>query len=138
MPAFTKELFVAAGREREVTLVTKGRASGKLRAVTIWISTDGAHLYIRSGEGMKRQWRNDLNLAHILLGSEGTLGVIVEATLRMAGKSIKVKPRHVTDPDEARATSRIAREKYGSFIKPSQPGEPLTKGEQAVFELLPG
>ena len=44
----------------------------------------------------------------------------------------------VAGPDEARATSRIAREKYGSFIKPSQPGEPLTKGEQAVFELLPG
>ncbi len=125
VPAFTKELFVAAAREREVTLVTKGRASGKSRAVTIWISTDGAHLYIRSGEGMKRQWPQNF------LASG-------EATLRMAGKSIKVKPRHVTDPDEARATSRIAREKYGSFIKPSQPGEPLTKGEQAVFELLPG
>ncbi|TMG40843.1 MAG: DUF2255 family protein [Chloroflexi bacterium] len=91
----------------------------------IWISTDGAHLYIRSGEGMKRQWPQNFL-------SSG------EATLRMAGKSIKVKPRHVTDPDEARATSRIAREKYGSFIKPSKPGEPLTKGEQAVFELLPG
>jgi hypothetical protein len=43
----------------------------------------------------------------------------------------------VTDPDEARVSSRLAREKYGSYVKPSAPGEPLTKGEQAVFELLP-
>ena len=124
MAAFTKDLIDAAALEREVTLVTKGRSSGKSRPVTIWISTDGAHLYIRSGEGMKRDWPQNF----LARG---------EATLRIAGKSIKVKPRHVTDPDEARATSRIAREKYGSFIKPSRAGEPLTKGEQAVFELLP-
>jgi hypothetical protein len=124
MAAFTKELIDAAAQEREVTLVTKGRSSGKSRAVTIWISTDGTHLYIRSGEGMKRDWPQNFL-------SSG------EATLRMAGKSIKVKPRQVTDPDEARTTSHIAREKYGTFIQPSKPGEPLTKGEQAVFELLP-
>ena len=124
MVAFTKDLIDAAAQEREVTLVTKGRSSGKSRAVTIWISTDGAHLYIRSGEGMKRNWPQNFL-------SSG------EATLEMARKSIRVKPRHVTDPDEARTTSHIAREKYGTFIKPSKPGEPLTKGEQAVFELLP-
>src|SRR5947208_5271121 len=124
MAAFTKDVIDAATLEREVTLVTKGRSSGKSRPVTIWISTDGAHLYIRSGEGMKRDWPQNFL-------SRG------EATLRMAGKSIQVKPRHVTDPDEARATSHIARAKYGTFIKPSQPGEPLSKGEQAGVELLP-
>ena len=92
--------------------------------MTLWISTDGKHVYIRSGEGMARDWPQNF------LASG-------EATLRIAGKSISVKPRRVTDPDEARATSHLAREKYGSFVKPSRPGEPLTKGEQAVFELLP-
>ena len=60
-----------------------------------------------------------------------------EATLRIADKSVKVRPRHVTDPDEARTTSQLARKKYGTYVKPSKAGEPLTKGEQAVFELLP-
>ena len=122
--AFESDVIDAVAREREVTLVTKGRTSGKSRAVTLWISTDGKHVYIRSGEGMARDWPQNF----IARG---------EATLRIAGRSIKVKPRHVSDPDEARATSRLAREKYGNFVKPSKPGEPLTKGEQAVFELLP-
>src|SRR5947207_612736 len=124
MASFTKDLIEAAGSEREVTLTTHGRKSGKARPVTIWISTDGKRVYIRSGEGMKRDWPQNLV-------SRG------EGTLRIGGKSIQVKPRHVTDPDEARATSQLARDKYGSYVKPSQPGEPLTKGEQAVFELLP-
>jgi deazaflavin-dependent oxidoreductase (nitroreductase family) len=122
--ALESDVIDAAAREREVTLVTKGRASGKSRSVTLWISTDGKRVYIRSGEGMARDWPQNF----LARG---------EATLRIAGRSIKVKPRQVTDPDEARATSRLAREKYGSFVKPSKPGEPLTKGEQAVFELLP-
>jgi deazaflavin-dependent oxidoreductase (nitroreductase family) len=121
---FDPEVMDAAAREREVTLVTKGRTSGKSHPVTVWIATDGAHLYIRSGEGLVRDWPQNF----LARG---------EATLRIGGKSIQVKPRHVTDPDEARATSRLAREKYGSYVKPSKAGEPLTKGEQAVFELLP-
>ena len=125
MGAFTKELIAAAAKEREVTLETQGRTSGKPRRVTIWISTDGTHLYIRSGEGMTRDWPQNF----VARG---------EATLLIGGKSVQVKPRHVTDPDEARTTSRLAREKYGPYVKPSKPGEPLTKGEQAVFELLPG
>jgi len=124
MASFTKDLIDAAGTEREVILTTTGRKSGKARPVTIWISTDGTRVYIRSGEGMKRDWPQNLV-------SRG------EGTLHLAGKSIRVKPRHVTDPDEARATSQLARNKYGSYVKPSKPGEPLTKGEQAVFELLP-
>jgi deazaflavin-dependent oxidoreductase (nitroreductase family) len=123
--AFGSDVLKAAASEREVQLITDGRSSGKPRPVTLWISTDGEHVYIRSGEGMKRDWPQ--NFLH-----RG------EATLRIAGKSIKVRPRRVTDPDEARATSHLVRKKYGSYVKPSKPGEPLTKGEQAVFELLPG
>jgi Uncharacterized protein conserved in bacteria (DUF2255) len=98
--------------------------SGKPRSVTIWIATDGDRLYIRSGGGLGRDWPQNL----IARG---------RATLRIGGRDLEVKPRHITDPDEARATSRLAREKYGAYVKPSKPGEPLTQGESAAFELIP-
>lgn len=122
--ALPRDVVEAADRAREVRLTTLGRKTGKPRRVTVWISTDGKHVYIRSGAGMKRDWPQNF------LASG-------EATLSLGGQSIKVKPRHVTDVDEARATSHLVRNKYGSYVKPSKPGEPLTKGEQAVFELLP-
>jgi hypothetical protein len=90
----------------------------------MWIATDGDRLYVRSGEGLGRDWPQNL----IARGA---------ATLRLAGRNLEVAPRHVTDPEEARATSLLAREKYGSYVKPSKAGEPLTKGETAVFELIP-
>jgi deazaflavin-dependent oxidoreductase (nitroreductase family) len=116
--------FEAAARTREVTLTTHGRKTGKPRRVTIWISTDGEHIYIRSGQGLRRQWPQNL----VARG---------EATLTMAGDSIKVRPRHVTDPSEARAASELMRKKYGAMVKPSRGSEPLTPGEQATFELIP-
>ena len=122
--AFSTDLLDAAAREPEVTLTTRGRTSGRSRRVTLWITTDGSHVYIRSGEGMTRDWPQNLVAAG-------------EGTLRVAGTEVKVKPRRVDDPEEARATSHLARKKYGAYVKPSQPGQPLTKGEQAVFELLP-
>ena len=121
---FSSELLDAVARESEVTLTTRGRKTGKPHRVTIWITTDGSRLYIRSGEGMKRHWPQNLEAAG-------------EGTLRVGRKEVKVRARRVTDAEQARATSRLAREKYGSYVKPSKPGEPLTKGEQAVFELLP-
>lgn len=114
----------AARTQREVSLTTTGRKSGKPRRVTIWIATDGEHVYIRSGQGMRRQWPQNL-----VAGGE--------ATLRLGRRSIKIRGRRVTDPEEARRTSHLAREKYGSYVKPSKPGEPLTMGETAVFELSP-
>jgi deazaflavin-dependent oxidoreductase (nitroreductase family) len=122
--AFDRELLDAVAREPEVTLTTKGRKSGKSRRVTLWITTDGSHVYIRSGQGMAREWPQNLVAAG-------------EGTLRIGGKDMKVRPRQVSDPEEARATSHLALKKYGAYVKPSQPGQPLTKGEQAVFELLP-
>ena len=124
MTGFEPWVFDAAGREREVRLTTIGRRTGKPRRVTIWISTDGEHIYVRSGEGLSRDWPQNF----LARG---------EATLLLGGKSIQVKPRHVADVDEARATSHLVRKKYGDYVKPSRPGEPPTKGEQATFELIP-
>src|SRR5207245_11776681 len=124
MDRFPKAVIDAAAKEREVTLITTGRKSGKRRPVTIWIATDGERVYIRSGEGLGRDWPQNL----LARG---------EAMLRLGGQTIKVKPRLVSDADEARATAHLVREKYGSYVKPSQPGEQLTKGEKAVFELIP-
>jgi deazaflavin-dependent oxidoreductase (nitroreductase family) len=124
MAAIPREVLEAAARQREVTLTTRGRTSGKPRRVTIWISTDGKHLFVRSGAGMKRDWPQNL-----VAGAEGEL--------HLAGLKVKVRPRHITDPREARAVSELHRAKYGSNVKPSKPPEPLTAGEQATFELLP-
>src|SRR5690242_5472403 len=114
----------AAAKEREVRLTTTGRKSGKPRTVTVWITTDGRRLFIRSGQGLQRDWPKNL-LAN------------GEATLQLGGQSIKVIPRHVTEPDEARGVSQLVRKKYGLTVKTSKAGEPLTPAEQATFELLP-
>src|SRR6266851_5451305 len=109
--------IAAAAKEREVALTTTGRKSGKPRRVTIWITSDGDHIYIRSGQGMARDWPKNLLTNR-------------DATLRLGGESIKVRARHVTDPGEAHATSGLVREKYGTRTTSA-------KAEEAVFELIP-
>ena len=120
----TPSVFEAAAREKEVTLTTYGRKTGKPNKVTIWITTDGEKLFVRSGKGFRRDWPQNLMAR-------------AEAELRVGGQTVKVKPRHVTDPEEARTMSRLMRTKYGAFVKPSKGSEPLTDGEQATFELIP-
>jgi len=122
--SLTPEVIEAARREKEVTLTTIGRQTGKPRRVTIWITTDGEHLFVRSGGGLTRHWPQNL-LAK------------PEAKLHLGGKDIKVKARLVTDPDESRAIAEFGRKKYGSYIKPSKAGDPLTESEKATFELIP-
>lgn len=124
MSAFRNEVIEAAKREREVKLTTYGRKTGKPYDVTIWVVTDGTRLYIRSGEGLRRQWPQNF----IARG---------EGVLHLGKLDVKVKPRLVTDPDEARASSNLYREKYGQFVRASKPGKPLTLGEQASFDLIP-
>lgn len=124
MSAFSREVLESARKEREVSLTVRGRRTGKPRRVTIWISTDGEHLYARSGAGMKRDWPQNL-----VASGEGVL--------QLGGQMVKVRPRHLTEPTEARAVSELHRAKYGSYVKPSRPPESLTTGEQATFELLP-
>jgi deazaflavin-dependent oxidoreductase (nitroreductase family) len=114
----------AAARQKEATLTTIGRKSGKPRKVTIWIVNDGQRLFVRSGQGFRRDWPKNLT-------ERG------EATLQLGGQPIKIRPRHVTDPEEARAVSQLVREKYGFMVRASKPGEPPTLAEQATFELIP-
>lgn len=118
-----RQVIDAAARQREVTLTTVGRKTGKPRRVTIWIATDGRDVYVRSGGGMRRDWPQNLM-------ARG------EATLRLGNTTVKVKPRHVTDPAEARSVSQLVRKKYGFMVRSSKPDQPITPGEQATFELL--
>ncbi len=124
MNEFSADVLSAAAHEREVHLTTFGRKSGKPRRVTIWIGTDGKSMYIRSGQGMRRHWPQNL-----LARGEGVV--------RLGKTDVDVKPRLVTDPAEARAVSALYGSKYGRSVRPSKPGEPLTLGEQTTFELLP-
>jgi len=121
---FSPDVLEAATREREVQLTVRGRKTGKPRRVTIWIGTDGIHVYVRSGEGLRRHWPRNL------LASG-------EAVLDFKKIAVKVKPRLVTDPVEARAVSALYKRKYGPFVRASKPNQPLTPGEQTTFELLP-
>jgi hypothetical protein len=123
---FTEDVIHAATRQREVKLTTFGRKTGKPVDVTIWIVTDGERLFVRSGQGLVRQWPQNL-----LARDEGLL--------HLGNREVKVRPRRVTDPAQARASSVLYAKKYGygSPVKPSKPDEPLTLGEQASFELLP-
>ena len=105
-------------------LTTHGRNTGKKSTVTIWIVTDGDKVYIRSGQGLARHWpKNLLNRP--------------EGSLRLDGKVVQFRSRHVTDPAEARHSSKLYGPKYGPLVKPSIESDPLTLGEQAAFELLP-
>jgi deazaflavin-dependent oxidoreductase (nitroreductase family) len=121
---FPKDVLDAVAKEKEVRLTTYGRKTGKESSVTIWIVTDGNKAYIRSGQGLKRHWPKNL-----LARPEGTL--------QIDGKSVRFNSRHITDPTEARHSSKLYGPKYGSTVKPSNEGDPLTPGEQAAFELLP-
>ena len=124
MKLFPEDVLDAIGKEKEVRLTTYGRETGKETSVTIWIVTDGNKVYIRSGQGLKRHWPRNLFARP-------------EGTLQVDGKSVRFKSRHITDPAEARYSSKLYGPKYGDFVKPSNDGEPLPPGEQAAFELLP-
>ena len=124
MPDFPSEVLDAAAHQKEVRLTTYGRKSGKPHDVTIWIGTDGKHLYIRSGQGMRRDWPQNL----VARG---------EGVLHLGNLGVKVKPRLVTDPAEARMVSALYRKKYGPFVRASTADQPLTEGEKTTFELLP-
>ena len=120
----TSALVEAAAHEKEVTLTTYGRITGKPRNVILCIATDGKKVFVRSGQAFRRDWPRNL----LARG---------EAELRVGGETVMVRPRHVTDPEEARAVSSLVRTKYGMIVKHSEGSEPLTDAEQATFELIP-
>lgn len=121
---FSQQVLETAAREREVTLTTYGRKTGKPSDVTIFVVTDGKRLFILSGQGMVRQWPQNL-----LARGEGVL--------HLGGLDLKVKPRHVTHPAEIRMVPELYGSKYGPNFGPPKPGEPPKLSEQATFELIP-
>jgi hypothetical protein len=121
---FKQEVFDAAAREREVRLTTYGRETGKPSDVTIFVVTDGERLFILSGQGMVRQWPQNLQ-------ARG------EGVLHLGALDVKVKALHVTDPAATRMVSELYGSKYGPSFGPPKPGDPPKLGEQATFELIP-
>ena len=124
MSAFSPEVLAAAAEQREVSLTTFGRRTGRPRRVTIWISTDGSRLFVRSGGGLGRHWTRNL-----LARPEGVL--------QLEGLEVPVRARHLADAGEARSVSALVRRKYGQMVRGSKPGQPPTPAEHATFELLP-
>jgi hypothetical protein len=122
--AFSEDVLVQAGKQKEIEITTFGRRTGREHRVVIWIATDGMGLFIRSGAGLGRDWPQNL-----LAG--GT------AILHLKGYEGPVRARHIEDPAEARKVSGYVRKKYGEGVRQSAAGEPLTPGEQATFELVP-
>ncbi len=124
MSTLSQVVIDAAKNEREVTFTTFGRKTGKPYDVTIFIVTDGHRLFIVSGQGMARQWPQNLV-------SRG------DGVLHLGGLDVLVKSRHVIDPGETRVVSELYGSKYGPRFGPPQPGEPRRLSEQATFELIP-
>jgi hypothetical protein len=121
---FSQDVIDAAKNEREVAFTTFGRKTGKPYGVTIFVVTDGHRLFIVSGQGMARQWPQNLAARGNGVRHFGPLDV-------------HVKSRHVTDPGEIRMVSELYGSKYGPRFGPPQPGEPPRLSEQATFELIP-
>ena len=120
---FDPAIIEKARQEREVDLTTFGRTSGKPSRKTLWINTDGTRLFVRSGQGLGRDWpRNVL--------ANG------RALLHIAGHDLPVRAVHVTDPALARQVSAISSRKYGTTPQQLPDGQ-LTPAEQATFELVP-
>jgi deazaflavin-dependent oxidoreductase (nitroreductase family) len=124
MAAFSADVLDRIAREKEVVLTTYGRKTGKPTSVTIWVTTDGQRVFIRSGQGFKRHWPQNLQQQP-------------EGMLNVGGLEVPFTIRLVTDPEEARRVSGLYPRKYGFFVRASKPGQPPTPGEQATFELLP-
>ena len=121
---FEQSILKAATSEKEVELTTFGRTTGKPSRRIIWITNLNDRLYIRSGLGLTRDWPKNL-----LANQRGILHI--------AGHSVDVHARHVTDPDEARSMHAPVKHKYNAERTSSSADQPLTPSEQAVFELLP-
>ena len=124
MAGFDREILDLAMREREVELTTYGRKTGQPSRRTLWIWGDGQRLYVRSGQGLGRDWPRN-----VLANGRGVL--------HLAGRDVPVAFRHVTDPAEARSGAAMVDRKYGSGTKASAENEPLAPGERAMFEVLP-
>jgi hypothetical protein len=121
---FNQDVIDAAKHEREVKFTTYGRHTGKPRDVTIFVVTDGTRIFILSGQGMARNWPQNL-----AAGGNGVLHV--------GGQDVNIASRQVSDPAELQMISELYGSKYGARFGPAQPGEPPRLRDQATFELMP-
>jgi deazaflavin-dependent oxidoreductase (nitroreductase family) len=119
-----QDVIGAAKTEREVTFTTYGRKTGNPSDVTIFVVTDGKRLFILSGQGMARQWPQNL-------AARG------EGVLHLGGLDVKVKARQVTEPAETHMVAELYGSKYGPQFGPPKAGDPPKLSEQATFELIP-
>ena len=124
MPAFAASVTAAVQTEREVELTTFGRKTGQPSRRILWAYGNDERVFIRSGQGLKRDWPQNL-----LANGRGVLHV--------AGMDVPVRAVHLTDITAARQAGLLGRSKYGATFSTSSDGEEPTLGETATFELLP-
>jgi hypothetical protein len=121
---FDAAITAAVQREREVELTTYGRKTGKPSRRIVWAYGDDKRIFIRCGQGLGRDWPQNL-----LANGRGILHV--------AGMDVPVRAVHLTDIAAAREAGAYGRAKYGETFSTSTEGEEPTLGEQATFEFLP-
>ena len=119
---FSPTIIQAAQQDREIELTTFGRKTGKPSRRIIWIATDGQRLFVRSGQGLGRDWPQNV-LAN------------GRAMLHIAGQDIPVRVEHVTDQSLTRELTEIVSRKYGTTVQRPEGGGP-TPAEEATFELV--
>ena len=124
MTGFEAAVTAAVQTEREVELTTYGRKTGRPSRRILWAYGDDERIFIRSGQGLGRDWPQNL-----LANGRGVLHV--------AGMDVPVRAVHLTDIAAARRVGILGKEKYGETFSTSADGEEPTLGEQATFELLP-
>ena len=124
MAGFDTAVTNAVQTEREVELTTFGRKTGKPSRRILWAYGDDERVFIRSGQGLGRDWPQNL-----LANGRGTLHV--------GGIDVPVRATHLADISAARQAGKLGRAKYGETFSISADGEEPTLGEQATFELLP-
>jgi hypothetical protein len=121
---FDTAVTTAVQTEREVELTTYGRKTGKPSRRILWAYGDDERIFIRSGQGLGRDWPQNL-----LANGRGVLHV--------GGIDVPVLAVHLKDIATARQAGNLGRAKYGETFSTSADGEEPTLGEQATFELLP-
>jgi hypothetical protein len=124
MAGFDASVTSAVQTEREVELTTYGRNTGNPSRRILWAYGDDERVFIRSGQGLGRDWPQNL-----LANGRGVLHV--------GGIDVPVRAVHVGDIAAARQAGALGRAKYGQTFSISADGEEPTLGEQATFELLP-
>lgn len=123
MAGFDAAVTNAVQTEREVGLTTYGRRTGKPSRRILWAYGDDERIFIRSGQGLGRDWPRNL-----LANGCGVLHV--------GGMDVPVRAVHLADITAARQAGTLGRAKYGETFSTSADGEEPTLGEQATFELL--